>query len=179
MTDGAPALDGSDGAVPTPKRVFFTYHVYAISAFNGLAGADTLCQSAATSIGLGAQFRAWLSSEVDTASARLTHSAGPYVTLNNVLVAASWAELTSGSLRHAIDQTEMGPVPQTGSACGFGAVWTGTLTNGSTDPGATCDGWSTTSGNATLGYSIGKNNSWTSACSGVCAGTASLYCIEQ
>jgi hypothetical protein len=161
------------------KRVFFTHQVFKISAFGGLSGADALCQAAADGSGLSGQFRAWLSTEVEAASAHLAHSTSPYATLSNVVVAANWTELTSGKLRHAIDETEQGAVPQTGTACGLGAVWTGSLKNGDTATGGTCAGWTDPNGDATLGFSIGNDETWTNACAGVCAGTASLYCIEQ
>ena len=178
-TDASPVLDASDGAVPAAKRVFLTYHVYSISAFGGLSGADALCQTAADTAALAGLFRAWLSTDGESAASRLTHGTGPYVTLAKAVVASSWAELTSGVLRHAIDRTEIGIVPQTGTACGLGAVWTGTQANGSADPGGNCGNWTDTSFTATLGSSIATTNTWTDACSGVCAGTASLYCIEQ
>ena len=178
-TDGSPVLDASDGPGPKAKRVFFTSHVYSISAFGGLSGADALCQTTADNIGLGALFRAWLSTDLESASVRLSHSTGPYVTLDNTLVAADWTELTSGTLRHAIDRTEVGLFSQTGTACGLGAVWTGTLANGNVAPGMTCSGWTDPTFNATLGFSIAKSFTWTDACTGVCSGTASLYCIEQ
>lgn len=187
VADGAPsgdgasagdgARDGSDSATGTPKRVFVTSHVYKISAFGSLSGADTLCQQAADSIGLGAIFRAWLSDEFQSPAARLAHNDGPYVTLSKALVAADWAELTSGTLRHAIDESELRILPAGATACG--GAWTGTLANGTASPGGTCHGWTDPMLNGTFGFPISTKGGWTNGCVDMCSATASLYCIEQ
>jgi hypothetical protein len=85
----------------------------------------------------------------------------------------------SGSLQHPIDRTEMGVVPEPGTACGFSPVWTGTLVTGAAFAGDTCSGWTDASGTATMGASTAKGGTWTDACQSSCANTASLYCVEQ
>jgi hypothetical protein len=182
--DGASSLDaardGGDSATAPPRRVFVTYHVYKIAAFGSLDGADALCQQAADSIGLAAAtFRAWLADDFQNPSSRLVHSTGPYVTLSNALVAANWAELTSGTLRHPINESELSSIPLAGTACPVGGVWTGTLPNGNPFPGGNCNGWTDPMLTATVGYFLATNKTWTDACSGACTGTASLYCVEQ
>ena len=95
--------------------------------------ADKRCQDLATEAGLAGSFKAWISGRVDTGSGplphgvvdRFTQSAVPYRLVNGTQVADDWADLTDGSLDHAIDRDEYGnPVGQETR------VWTNTRTNG-------------------------------------------------
>jgi hypothetical protein len=95
--------------------------------------ADQRCQAMAQQAGLSGSYKAWISGRVDTGAGPLPHgvvhrfaqSSGPYLLVNGTKVADNWADLTDGSLDHAIDLTEQGaPV---GSEA---RVWTNTTTGG-------------------------------------------------
>ena len=95
--------------------------------------ADQQCQRLASAAGLSGSFKAWISGRVDTGAGplphgvrdRFTQSAGPYRLVGGTQVADDWADLTDGSLDHAIDRDEHGnPVGQEAR------VWTNTTTDG-------------------------------------------------
>ena len=44
---------------------------------------------------------------------RFSRGVGPYVLVDGTIVANNWSDLTSGTLRHAIDETETGRPPPT------------------------------------------------------------------
>jgi hypothetical protein len=99
----------------------------------GYPMADQRCQALAQQAGRSGSYKAWISGRVDTGAGPLPHgvvhrfaqSSGPYVLVNGTKVADNWADLTDGSLDHAIDLTELGtPV---GSET---RVWTNTTTGG-------------------------------------------------
>jgi hypothetical protein len=156
----------------------------------GLVGADDDCQSLATTAGLPGVYRAWLSDDTNSASARLTHSTQPYMLTDGVtIVALDWTDLTSGILSHAIDITETGGAPPTTNYCmtGVPTVWTDTSKTGTEQTvGANCANWtSSTATSGDWGNATQTGATWTVYCSGsgvnTCNGTwnASLYCLEQ
>ena len=169
--------DTSD-ASPIGRIVFVTSSVYG-AYLGGIAGADAKCQLAAGSVGLPGTFRAWLSTDLDAARDRLTHAAGPYSLVNGTVVATSWTQLTSGTLMHAIDRTELAGPPLAGTACGGAAVWTGTDIGGNHYTGYNCTAWTLTSGSVVVGLATSGANAWTASCTGMCSGTAALYCLAQ
>lgn len=100
----------------------------------GLLGADTICVNLATAAGLVGTYKAWLFDGTTSAANRLTQSPWPYVLVNGTKVADTWADLTDGTLDHAIDLDE------TGAVVAVSEVWTGTHTDG-TKTGADCTSW--------------------------------------
>lgn len=99
----------------------------------GYPMADQQCQTLAQQAGRSGSYKAWISGRVDTGAGPLPHgvvhrfaqSSGAYLLVNGTKVADNWADLTDGSLDHAIDLTEQGtPV---GSEA---RVWTNTTTGG-------------------------------------------------
>jgi hypothetical protein len=91
--------------------------------------ADARCQQLAQAAGLGGSFKAWISGRVDTGEGplphgvrdRFTQSAQPYRLVDGTQVADDWADLTDGSLDHAIDRDETGA-----AVSGETRVWTNT-----------------------------------------------------
>ncbi len=149
--DGDPAInpgatevcDGDDndcdgavdeGGVCGSKTVFVSSLVHN-GNFGGLAAADAWCQQLANNAGLGGTYVAWLSgrssdganSDGQDVTDRFTPSAGPYELVNGTKVADSFADLTDGTLDHAIDRTEVNLTLSSGDEH---RVWTNTLTNG-------------------------------------------------
>jgi hypothetical protein len=141
---------------------------------------------------------AWLSDigSGNSAASRLSHAAVPYVLVNGTVVANDWAGLTSGTLLHAIDLTEQGGTPPTGTYAnvpGHAAVWTDTDASGQyagvtqiPPTGQDCDGWSssTDAGNGTVaGNFSAVDRNWTDVGYGssgfLCSMTAAIYCVGQ
>ena len=173
----------------------------------GYPNADQRCQTLAQQAGRSGSYKAWISGRVDTGAGPLPHgvvhrfaqSSGPYVLVNGTKVADNWADLTDGSLDHAIDLTEQGtPV---GSEA---RVWTNTTTGGqawdnarqcaagiSSDEAGGMWTWSCGAPGWTAGdcrFQSGKygdahasSGSWTGTVNSNtgCDQTLRLYCFEQ
>ncbi len=143
----------------------------------GLSGGDTKCQTLANAVPAlsGARFKAWLSDTSGSPSSRFAQSPGSYKLVDGTVVANSWADLTDGTLAHAINLTESGSAPP-GSF-----VWTDTQTSGALDSTGHCSNWTST---AAVGAGCGQNTmtnyNWTTNASCNCSVVAfSLYCFEQ
>jgi len=163
-----------DGPSPTVKRVFVSTTAMTSGAFGGNAGGDAICQSLSDGRRFGGTWKAWLSDASNTPGTRFTHASVPYRMIDGTVVANDWNELTSGTLRHAIDLDETG-------AQSFVEVWTGTVRNGRAE-GDHCSAWS--SGAATVRGEAGSSSAtdfqWTAATLEACdVATAHLYCFEQ
>jgi len=141
----------------------------------GLEGADESCQLLADAALLGGTWVAWLSTSDRDAIDRLLGD-GPFLLVGtNEVVAASRAELTSGTLQNDIERDEMGvQVPA--------AVWTGTDADGTAaDSGNFCDDWSDASNEVfgQTGASQMTDAAWTNANQVFCNLEIRLYCFEQ
>jgi hypothetical protein len=177
-----------DACGMTPRHVFVTSQTVAGGNIGGIPGADDICRTLAVSANLGTSFIAWLSDDTSSPVGRFAEDAGPYVLVDGSIVANNWTDLTSGTLRHPIDTTELGgPPPTSSTICGNDAVWTDTDPNGIVFQGdASCDGWSNLMG-TTAGFgSTTATAEWTDMCLGgsaggtpTCLGTAPLFCFEQ
>ncbi len=187
---GSPIDAGSDvvlvceAGVP-PKFVFVTSQTY-VSTFGGLGAADSFCQGLAGDAGLGGLYKAWLSDDSQAVLDRFTKSAGPYVRVDGVEVAACWDTLVQG-LENPIFVTERGaPPPTTTAGCGTTSylVWTATGNNGTAAVGQDCTNW-TAQGPGLRGGSAAPGDlaTWSDYCNGtgsfVCQGTGLLYCFQQ
>jgi hypothetical protein len=161
-------------AIPS-KRVFVTSSSYN-GNLGGLVGADAKCQQAAAAAGLGGTFRAWLSDNTTSASARLTHSTLPYVLMSGVQIADDWTDLTDGTLDNRIG------VDEYGASVGNWEVWTGTHSDGSAYNGQNCSAWSDDSHTApwgAVGLAGQSSSGWTDAYLQFCDNVVKLYCFEQ
>lgn len=125
--NGCCGADGSCG----PCRVFVTGEPNFGPDLGGLAGADAVCQARAAGVNppLPGTYKAWLSSGTgenqSPAAGRFRRARGPYTLIDGATrVANGWADLTDGTLEHAIDMTETGGTPSTDRA------WSNTGTNG-------------------------------------------------
>jgi hypothetical protein len=119
----------------TGKVVFVTSAPVDGSYFNGdPATADALCQQAANSGTVPAgTYTAFVSFQNVNAKDRIP--TGPYYLTDGTLVAASLDDLLGGTLLHAIDLDEHGELV-------VSDVWTGTLPDGTYDPGHNqCMNW--------------------------------------
>ncbi|MBI2084585.1 MAG: hypothetical protein HYT70_03165 [Candidatus Aenigmarchaeota archaeon] len=165
----------------------------------GLQGADSKCQSRASSARLGGTWKAWLSDDRTSAASRFSKGTGPYKLVNEVAIASNWSDLTDGTLLvNNIGVDEFG-----GSVSGN--VWTNTKSNG-TAYGASCSNWESSSssevrcveyntaededgntytycvryGNVPTAGAYGNTGSGLSAlANATCGNTFRLYCVEQ
>jgi len=171
---------------PAESTVFVSSQVYQGGALSGLSGADATCQSLATAAKLKGSFRAWLSDSKTAASARFAHWSTPYVLVDGTKVASNWSGLTSGTLLHAIDETESGGAAPAGTIQA-GAVWTNTNTDGTKYSSTDCVDWTSPSGTVSsfhFGNASSSAGAWTldtssSRTGNFCSDTAALYCISQ
>jgi hypothetical protein len=186
------AADAADAAATDTgvRRVFVTSKTYSTN-LGGLDGADAKCQAAADAAKLGGTWRAWLGDGVDSPATRFT-PAGPYQLLDGTVIAADWAELTSGTIRHAIDRTEKGGAPPAGAGCqgvstgSPAGAYTSTNVDGTANTNAaSCAGWTyvgSTSSNLGWADPLAKDGTWaTCGLTGgkVCLWKSSLYCFED
>lgn len=175
-----------------------------------LSGADSTCNGLASSAGLcgGAgqlpcDFQAWLCDGTDSPASRSNQHAVPYVRTDAAQIAASWADLTDGSISNPINRTENG-TDVSGSAPFL--PWTYVTTSGTCDnetylsPGSgpcpafsncptNCDnngsgtsGWDSSSGfvQGSKGDINATGGLWTDGVTGLCSTPAErIYCIQQ
>jgi hypothetical protein len=156
----------------TDKCVFVT-SATSNGNLGGLAGADATCAARATASGLLGTFKAWLSTIATTANSRMTASPTPYVRLDDTVVAATYAALTSGTLAAAIDVSDKGSTPTA-------SVWTNTDVNG-TSLGSDCNLWvdGTSANSGIQGSTSSTTATWTSNGTANCNLLKALYCVEQ
>jgi hypothetical protein len=159
------------------QRVFVS-STSSLGDLGGIAGADATCQQLAAAEGLGGVWGAWLSDATTDAIDRL-YGEGPFVLVGTgAVVAATRAELTSGTLQSPIDRSEAGVFTS-------GAVWTGTDSDGTrADSGNFCDGWSdaTSASFGQTGSTSGTNSFWTNGNQVFCDVSSvpvRIFCFEQ
>jgi hypothetical protein len=179
MPDSAPPTACSKGLA----RVFVTSSMSSAD-FGGVSGADAVCQERATAQAIGGTWKAWLSDSSASALAHITLAPKGYVLVDGTVVASSYAALLTGALSHAIDETEMGTVPNDGLT----EVWTGIDVTGSLGNGGFCDDgnghdWtSSDAGSATplVGHLDANDSTWSAAYLQLCNRTdVRLYCFES
>jgi hypothetical protein len=181
-------LDPTDVAPPAPagKKAFATSTTYT-GNLGSIAGAHSKCQARAGAAGLAGTFKAWISGRTtgfgdQNAADDLSHATVPYELVNGTKVADDWADLTDGSLDHAIDRDEFGNSVS-------GSVWTNTETNGMAHdytrdcgPGSSTSAvWTSASGyeSGRYGTATASNSQWTMTNNTACSNNFRLYCFEQ
>lgn len=158
--------------VTNAKRVFVSSTAFD-GNLGGIAGADAKCQNTAAAASLSGTWRAWLSTSLSTAAARLAHSALPYATLDGKVVALNWSDLTDGTLLRPIAADEFGtPVSSAQD------VWTATNGSGAYT-GSSCGDFTGTSGSAVVGSTSRIDSGWTLANTAACGALKRLYCVQQ
>ena len=175
--------------------VFSEFWMFVTSTkFNGdmesLQGADMQCVAAAMEAQLPGppKYKAWLSDNMTAAASRIEHGLGRYRRTDDVIIADSWDELTSGQLQVAINRTEFegDPPPASKMLCDGSSslVFTNTSVNGGQyKPQFDCNKWSTWMGPAAFGDPNASDDSWTQACEWMgmdaCSTMAPIYCIQE
>ena len=163
------------------KLVFLTSAVFQPrTGFQGLAGADQICQNLASTASLAGTYMAWISDSTTSPSDRFTQSDEPYALVNGMVVAENYDDLTDGALHNPITVTEAGGVVTSTP------VWTGTLADGtriSPDSRWYCLDWtsnfSTTAYFGRVGTAGSNTGTWSSSSTQPCNNSFRLYCFEQ
>lgn len=164
------AGDGGDGDASRPK-VFVSSTTHS-ARYGGQAGATKICNDLAAAAGLPGTFVAWLSNKDGPHAAQRVTAPGPWVLVGSGdVVASTKAELTSGTLKHAVDRDEKG------ATVAASKVWTGTGGNGLYETND-CDAW-TNGNNGRSGSSAQSNVQWTSATVDDCDALHRLYCFQN
>jgi cysteine-rich repeat protein len=175
--------DACSNACVASRRIFITSATFkgdlkpAIGEALGVALGDAHCQELADAAGLDGTFLAWLSDGRMSPATRFdTAFAGSYRLVDGTaVVVAGWADLTDGTLAHAIDRDEQG-----GLAAGDN-VWTNTAADGTSAGASGCLDWNSVkvTDKGTIGISDAVDMTWTSVVETSCNGPARLYCVEQ
>lgn len=180
------------GSTPANGKTVFVTSTTTTGNLSGLAGADAVCQGLAAEAGIAGTFKAWISGREQSnqdAAGRLTHAAVPYTLVDGTVVADNWADLTDGTLDHALNLTETGGTVPAGAR-----VWTNTTTAGlaweNTRDCALGSGPATWTCNPTTecpfesgkyGQAQSTSAAWTGETSSntACSNAYRLYCLEQ
>jgi hypothetical protein len=149
-----------------------------------LVAADANCNALAKQAQLPGTYMAWLATDTSAPATRFTQSKAPYVLADGTTVVASdWADLTKGTLQHAIDLTEQ---KLTDTDLATRRTMTNVATDGTTaNPSLTCSAWTSRSANAspTVGDSKVATSDWTKMAAPdptwTCALQYHIYCFEQ
>lgn len=161
--------DGEGGAGGLKVFVSSTTHN---ARYGGLAGADKICNDLAKAAGVSGTFVAWLSNKDGPHAVNRVTSTGPWTLVGTTqVVAATKAELTSGTLKRAIDRDE------NGAAAAESSVWTGTGQNGMYETND-CDQW-TTGNNGRSGQTDETDDDWTSNTVDDCDALHRVYCFQN
>jgi len=140
----------------------------------GLAGADSYCQSWATSAGYSGTWTALISSSTVSAYDRTSFNWGVLKRPDGVVIANNWADLWDGSIQNPIG------VDQNGNAVAASYVLTNSLSSGdvkNTSSSYTCNDW-TADTQTFSGSSAVSTSSWLNSGQQVsCSSDRRLYCF--
>ena len=172
------ACNGSGSCTRHAKRVFISSST-SKGNLNGITGADSSCQLLANNASLGGTWKAWLSSNTESAASRMTHAALPYILTDELTkIADNWTGLTGGTLQASINKTETAATVSQGST-----AWTNTNADGTLYSSSnlyTCTNWSNNGGSGLFGTNNKiTSGAWTADASDECKNPRSLYCVEQ
>ncbi len=167
---------GTGGGVAGPKTVFITKSDFT-GNLGGLAGADGLCTTAATTAGRTGTWKAYVSSDTVSAPSRIT-DVGPWVQR----YADGGTPPTFANKAAFNNGPAVGlKVDETGATLATVDSWTGSLPDGTPDVGVTCTGF--TSALATLNADVGTsgttNTDWQHNGGTTCDKRRHLICFEQ
>ena len=181
-SSGTSGASGTSGSTGMGKRVFVS-STLVTGDLGGVTGADAKCQKLATDATLGGTWRAWVSTPASTTDARFAKATTPYIRLDGMKVAESYADMiTKGTLLAPISVDEKKNVVPAG-ANGRALVWTNTgVAGGSQENNKNCAGWSVADNTTgVVGNALEDGAGWTSL-SGTfpaCVTPLRLYCFEQ
>lgn len=175
--DGNGDDNACDSMCEVPRRTVFVTSTLFKGGLGGLAGADAKCQARAVAAMLDGNFQAWLSDGVAGPADRFEKEfAGFYELVDGTVVANGWADLSDGSLQHAIDQDE------TGAGMVDAAPWSNTDVMGAPQFAKHCVNWTSSSAGqkGPQGYTMAIDEQWTlNIAEAACSSDSPLYCFED
>ncbi|MDC0666940.1 DUF4215 domain-containing protein [Nannocystis radixulma] len=173
--------DGSPGCDAECRReflwVFVTNDVFP-SSLGGLDAADQICQMQAENANRPGQYKAWLSTDLQSVGSRFVHSTRPWRRTDMEPVADNWDDLIDGLLDNPIAFNEFAEALVPPGMCGSCLVWTNSDIMGGAQMGD-CGMWNGVPLAAVGGDCGVMTEGWTFGCGLNCAGSARLYCFEQ
>jgi hypothetical protein len=174
---------GCNSAKACTRIAFVTRGVFS-GNLGGIAGADQKCADAAKPVAAlaGHVFKAWLSDSSSAATSRLPHGTSPYQGTNKAVIGSGFDDLVDGSVGTAIlfDETGKSIIDDLNGT----EVWTGTDTDGTSDPLYTCSDWTSDSldpgaaNTGVAGDASKSDASWTDDAGLSCNALNHLYCVE-
>ncbi len=160
----------------TYKLAFVTSSTHT-GSMGGIAGADFICATRATSASLTGTFKAWIAVAAATdPESTFTTSISDYRMPNGTVIANGWTDLVDNTLDSALN------VYQDGSAAaGATQVWTNVQADATREGpnNSDCSDWTATGGNGNIGLRTSATATWTNDATLSCASSARLYCFEQ
>jgi len=171
---GGTAQDGTDYAgtlVESPGTIIFNSSTVTDGAIGGLSGADAMCQTSASNVGMSGRWRALLSTS-DVAAKDRIGFVGAVYDRTHTEIAAQSADLWAGLLLNAVGATESGSIATSDA-------WTGSLPDGTS--AATCNNWQSAAGGdfGTVGDYTLTGGDWLTKEPVSCNATRSLYCVTR
>ncbi|MBP7252642.1 MAG: hypothetical protein KBA75_04060 [Alphaproteobacteria bacterium] len=148
------------------------------AAADGIAGANSTCNTRASSGSLPGTYKAWLATTAGNDPATLhSHASTPYrLPVNLTKVANNWTGLVSGTLLNAINRSESGT-----SVSNTNNVWSNADSSGTRVGSTNCTNWTSTSSGVSgaVGSSNATNTSWANNSTATCNTNKRLYCVQQ
>lgn len=185
-SSGAVPPDAGDGSStgepvdPPDERLVFVTAGEFFANLGGVAGADARCMAEAEAAGHGGQFLAWISDAATSPADRFELDGGPWIRVDDALVAEDWGDLVDGTIANPIELDAEG-LPLDDQL----AVWTNTSWDG-TALGADCQGWQSMAfedsgifGDFLASDDFGQWTAWGNPTPFPCENTFHLYCFEQ
>lgn len=158
---------------PVPPMRIFLSSITFDGILDGVAGADSICESLAGSVGYGGTWVAFMSETNSDVVDRISE-VGPWLRMDGKLTFDSVNGMTSGFYSESPAMDEWGNLIPTGAN-----FWTGTSFNGVASD-IDCGGWSA---NASISGTIGDANqpftAFYNSGSMSCAAQARLMCVQQ
>ncbi len=159
-------------------HVAFVTPVANAGDIGGIAGADTLCQTAAMNAGLHGKFLAWLATPATSPNARFFRATRAYVLPLGTVIAGNYTELTNPPIKAAVGYDASGALSPITKA------WSNVSNDGTYNPGDgnACANWTSSSAGdrGSWGNAQGNGNGWSNSSSDSCNTAAhGIYCFEQ
>jgi hypothetical protein len=155
------------------RRAFVTVQKFTPD-LTDLAGADALCASEASIVGLTGTYSALLATNSATAISRFSLAGPNWVRLDGIPIADSPLAFASGQLRTTINVNSSG-------AYTYGLVYGGanSISTTAQTGGDNCAGWTQPGGVARAGATQFVTSFFFSTTDVPCAGQAPIYCLQQ
>ena len=176
----------SESRSDSSQQLVFATSKQTTGNIGGLDGGDVFCMQRSREAELTGCFKAWLSTSVENASARLTHHSTPYRLVDGTTIANDWTDLTDDSLQAPINLDEFGNTPPVWEQSGnsYKIVLTATKADGTFRAGKACGSWTNETGSTEFGRWNQSSHYWTYAYTinlgaPSCGYSAVLYCFQQ